>query len=248
MSARGEEIRVLPDAGAVAREAAEGFVRLAGEAVAERGRFAAVLTGGSSPAGLYRLLGGEEMGGRVPWERVHLFWGDERAVPPDHPRSNFRMARELLLRRVPIPAANVHRMRGERGAQRAAREYEAELRDFFGAAAPRFDLVHLGVGDDGHVASLFPFDLPRLLERERRVVASLHRELGEPRVTLTFPVLNAAARVEMLLPEPGKAAIARRVIDGPLDPLRLPAQLVRPFPGILVRYLSRGAARNLRAR
>lgn len=240
------ELEIFADAEALARHGAETFARLAGEAHRRGEPFAAALTGGGSPVRMYRLLGGE-LAERVPWESVHLFWGDERAVPPDHPRSNFGMAREAMVGRVPIPSGNVHRIRGELGAERAAREYEAELRGFFGSRSAALDLVHLGVGEDGHVASLFPFDLPRLLERERLAVPSLRRELGEPRITLTLPVLNAADRVEVLFPEGRKAEIARRVVDGPLDPFRVPAQLVRPLSGKLVWALSRDAARNLRA-
>ncbi len=247
MSPRTGDLQVLPDASSVARAAAESFVERAAGAVAAGGVFTAVLTGGSSPRESYGLLASGEVAARVPWERVHLFWGDERCVPPGHPRSNFGMARTLLLSRVPIPPENVHRICGEMGSRRAAREYAAELRDFFGADLPRFDLVHLGIGDDGHVASLFPFDLPRLLERNRLVLPAMNRALGEPRVTLTLPVINAAARVEMLLPGGEKAAIARRAIDGPLDPLRIPAQLVRPLSGNLTWFLAREAARNLRA-
>lgn len=244
-SPRGE-IVLFPDAAALARAGAEHFLRLSLLAH-ERGEpFAAVLTGGGSPRELYRLLGTPELAERVPWEAVHLFWGDERCVPPDHPRSNFGMARGALIGRVPIPAANVHRMRGELGAERAAREYEAELREWFGGF-PRFDLVHLGVGDDGHIASLFPFDLPRLLERERLVLPSLNRELGEPRVTLTPPVINSAARVEFLLPDARKSSIARKLIEGPLDPLRVPAQMVRTNSGKVFWLLTLQAARNLRA-
>ena len=243
---RGELV-VLPDSVSLARACAESFVLLAASAHRRDGRFSAVLTGGGSPVETYRLLGSAEYADRVPWNGVHLFWGDERCVPPDHPRSNFRMARDAFIRDVPIPEANVHRVRGELGAERAAREYEAALRDFFGDGPASFDLVHLGVGTDGHVASLFPFDVPRLLERERWVLATLNRELGEPRVTLAMPVINAAARVEMLFPEGKKAEIARRVISGPLDPLRIPAQLVRPVSGQVFWIATQEAARNLRA-
>ena len=137
----------------------------------------------------------------------------------------------------------MHRIRGELGAERAAREYEAELRAFFGGGVPRFDLVHLGLGENGHVASLFPFDLPRLLERETPVVPSLHRELGEPRVTLTFPVLDAAARVEVLVPGAEKAAIAHAAMRRARSiPCGIPAQLVRPRPGDRHGFSRGGAA------
>ena len=216
----------------LARVAAADFVRLAASAVEDHGSFFVALTGGESPGPLYRLLATGSIAAAVRWERVHLFWGDERAVPPAHPRSNYRIAREHLLSHVPIPPGNVHRMAGERGARVGATEYEARLRNTF-PAGPRFDLVYLGVGSDGHVASLFPFDLPRLLEGERWVTESLMPRSGEPRITLTLRAINAAARVEFLLPSPGKARIAQRVLSGPLDPLALPAQLVRPSRGEL---------------
>lgn len=243
---RGELV-LVPDAGGFARAGAERFAQLAEQTCRHDGRFTAVLTGGGSPVAMYRLLASGEFAERIPWHGVHLFWGDERCVPPDHHRSNFRMARNALIRKVPIPEENVHRMRGELGADRAAREYEAMLREFSVDGAPAFDLVHLGVGADGHVASLFPLDLPRLLEQARWVLPAMHRGIGEPRATLSVPAINAATRVEMLFPDVSKAEIARRVIEGPLDPLRIPAQLVRPVSGKLVWLVARDAARNLRA-
>lgn len=138
------------------------------------------------------------------------------------------MANERFVSAVPIPERNVHRIRGELSPERAASAYEDELLIHFGSEPPVFDLVHLGLGDDGHVASLFPFDLPNLTERERPVLTSLHLPLGEPRVTLSYAVLNAARRVEFLLPDPAKASIARRAMRGPLDPFRIPAQGIRP--------------------
>lgn len=220
------EIQRFGDAEALARAAAASFAERARAAAEGGDDFRVALTGGGSPRRLYHLLG-DEFAGAVPWDRVHLFWGDDRCVPPAHPRSNFAMADRLFLSRVPIPRENVHRIRGELPPAVAAREYRAELRAVFGTA-PRFDLVHLGLGEDGHVASLFPFDLPRLLEREHWAVPSLRLPRGEPRVTLTLPVLNAAERVEFLLPSEEKHGVARRVVRGPLDPFRLPAQLIRP--------------------
>jgi 6-phosphogluconolactonase len=231
-------IVVHGDARDLARAAAEEFVVRSTRAVRERGRFSVALTGGGSPREAYRLLGEEGFVERIPWRDVHLFWGDERAVPPAHPRSNYRLAHRLFIGRVPIPPGNVHRVRGELGAARAATLYEDELRDFF-VGPVRFDLIHLGLGDDGHVASLFPFDRERLLERERPVVASLLRELGEWRVSLSLPVLNGARRVEFLLPSATKARIARVAMRGPIDPMRIPAQGVIPGDGDLVWRMTR---------
>lgn len=232
MPLRGE-VLVHDDAAALARAGAEEFAALARAAVAARGRFDVALTGGGSPVELYRALASEAVASLVPWQDVHLFWGDDRVVPPDHPRSNFRLAARLFIARVPIPSENVHRVRGELGAQRAAEAYRRELGEHF-AGRPRFDLIHLGIGDDGHVASLFPFDATTLLERARHALPALFRELGEWRVTLSYPILNDARRVEFLLPDPAKASIARVALRGPIDPLRIPAQGVRPATGTLV--------------
>lgn len=230
------------DGAELARAAAEDFIALAADAISQRGRFTAALTGGGSPVELYGLLADERFASRIDWGAVHLFWGDDRVVPPAHPRSNFGLAQRLFLRAVPIPRENLHRIRGELGVARASREYAAEVGSFF-AGPPRFDLVYLGLGDDGHVASLFPFDLPRLLERSEPAVASLYRELAEWRVTLTYPVLNAAGRVEFLLPSAEKARIARTAMRGPIDPLRIPAQGIVPVAGQLLWRLTRALER-----
>lgn len=223
-----------PDSRSLALAAAQSFAGLATRAVAERGRFSVALTGGGSPRELYSLLGDPGIASGIPWDGVHLFWGDDRCVPPAHPRSNFGMAHELFIRRVPIPAGNVHRVPGELPPRRAAREYAAELRAFFGESLPRFDLVHLGLGADGHIASLFPFDLPRLTDRAASVLTSLRLPEGEPRVTLSVPSINSASRIEFLLPSPDRGRSARRAMNGPLDPFRIPAQLVRPRSGELL--------------
>lgn len=223
----GEVVR-FPDAADLARAAADGFAELAAAAVAERGRFAVALTGGGSPRDFYLHLSLPPWRDRIPWHGVHLFWGDERCVPPRHPRSNYSMARDLFVSRVPIPPGNVHRIKGELRPEVAAAEYAVEIDAFFDGDEPRLDLVHLGLGDDGHVASLFPFDLPRLTERERPVTTSLFGPLGEHRITLSYLVINAARRVEFLLPDRDKAGIAARAMAGPLDPFRVPAQGVRP--------------------
>ena len=165
-------------------------------------------------------------------------------MPPRHPRSNFGMAREAFVARVPIPPGNVRRMRGELPPAEGAARYAEELAAFFGSGIPRFDFGHLGVGPDGHTASLFPYDA-LLHERERTVGVALHRPLGEWRLTLTLPVLNAAAEVEFLVLGAGKADIVRTVVRGPLDPLRVPAQLVRPRDGELAWVLDEAAAVGL---
>jgi 6-phosphogluconolactonase len=235
---------IHPDAHAAARAGAESFAARAREAVEARGRFTVALSGGTAPREMYTLLGTDEFSSRIPWHGVHLFWGDDRCVPPLHPRSNHAMAWEAFIRRVPIPAANVHRVLGELPADEGAARYADELERGFGPGTPRFDLVHLGVGPDAHTCSLFPFD-PLLRERGRTVAPALNRELGEPRVTFTFPVVNAAARLEMLALGAGKAGVVWKVLRGPLDVFRLPAQNLRPVDGELVWMLDRAAAARL---
>jgi len=238
------QLEIHPDAHAAARAGAESFAARATEAVEARGRFTVALSGGTAPREMYALLGTDEFSSRIPWEGVHLFWGDERCVPAHHPRSNYGMAREAFIRRVLIPAANVHRIAGELPAVEGAACYAAELERTFGPGIPRFDVVHLGVGPDAHTCSLFPFS-PLLRERERTVVAALYLPLGEPRVTFTFPLVNAAARVEVFVVGRDKAGVAWRVLRGPLDPFRLPAQNVHPDDGELAWLMDQAAAAEL---
>lgn len=240
----GARLSIHPDAAATARAVAVSFAEHAAAAVRARGRFSIALTGGSGPVDAYRLLGEEPFRSRIPWDAVHLFWGDERCVPPGHARSNFRMANEAFVSRVPIPPANVRRMQGELAPEAGAARYAEELATVFGEGVPRFDLVHLGVGPDAHVASLFPFTDP-LLERGRTVTTNLHLPDGEPRITLTLPVLDAAARVEMIVVGPSKAQVVWTVLRGPIDPFRLPAQFVRPVDGELVWRMDRAAAARI---
>lgn len=240
------ELRVFPHDEEASRAGAVSFAAHARRAIEARGRFAVALSGGETPRRMYEMLAEDPIAREVPWEHVHLFWGDERGVPPDHPRSNFRMAQEALVARVPLPAGNVHRVPAELPAGEAARRYEHELRAFFGAgdAMPTFDLVHLGVGDDGHTASLFPGD-PALREVERAVVATVDRAHGdEGRVTLTLPVINAARAVEVLVLEPEKAELVRRVVFGGAGVDELPVAGVAPR-GSYVWLLSEAAAARL---
>ena len=201
-----------PDAAALCWAAAEEVEHRAKEAVAARGAFTLALSGGSTPRALYELLADptRPFRGRMPWTAVHAFFGDERAVPPDHPQSNYRMASEALLARVPL--ASVHRIEGERGAEEAAARYEEDLQRHFGAAAvPVFDLVLLGLGTDGHTASLFPGS-PVLQERIRWVAASRGPPPVAERVTLTLPVLGAARAAVFLVSGRDKAGPLRRLL------------------------------------
>jgi 6-phosphogluconolactonase len=229
------------DAHAAARAGAERFAKQARTSIAARGRFTVALSGGTAPREMYALLAGEALRDSIPWQQVHLFWGDERCVPSRHPRSNFRMAWDAFVSRVPIPPENVHRMRGELRPEEGAAEYREELARLFGAGLPRFDSVHLGIGPDAHTCSLFPFD-PLLQERELPVANALYRPLGEHRITFTFPLVNAARRVEMFVVGRDKAEVVRKVREGPLDPLRLPAQAVSPAAGEFVWIMDEEAA------
>jgi 6-phosphogluconolactonase len=220
---------------------AEQFVRLTNEAIQERGRCAVALAGGSTPRGVYRLLADEPFRSRVPWDRIECFWGDERHVPPDHPDSNYRMAADTLLSKVPVSPRNIHRMPGEtRDAAQAAREYEEELRASF-HGMPRFDLILLGLGADGHTASLFP-GTPALAEHGRWCVATWVSRLSAYRLTLTFPVLNATRVVAFVVSGAEKAGIVRAVLRGAGD---LPARRVQPMDGELWWMLDRAAAGEL---
>jgi 6-phosphogluconolactonase len=248
-------VEVLPTAEALMQAAAEAFVRCAAEAMRTSGRFAVALSGGSTPRRLYELLTTEPHAARVDWPRVYVFWGDERCVPPEDPASNYRMARESLLDRVPVPGPNVHRIRGEDDPADAAEAYERELRQAFSApegpprSAPggRFDLVLLGLGDDGHTASLFP-GTAALRETTRWVVAHHVAAASMWRITLTPLVINAAADVVFIVSGPEKAVILQRVVEGPCRPDELSAQGVAPRAGRLRWLVDAAAARNLRRR
>lgn len=235
------EIIVAPDPVAWAQEAAQRFAELARKAAASRQRFSVALSGGSTPGKLYTLLGRESYRTEIPWEHVHLFWADERCVPPDDPGSNYRLVQETLLTQVSIPPENVHRVRGELGPQAAAQVYERDLQDFYCGPRPRFDLVLLGLGEDGHTASLFPGS-PLLAERERLVAPAVASYQDRPaqRVTLTLPAINTARQVLFLVTGSAKAGIVQTVLAGPAG--QLPAEQVRPTAGQLTWLLDAAAA------
>jgi 6-phosphogluconolactonase len=249
---RGGTLVVARDASDLARRGADVVASVAGKALEDRGRFSIALAGGATPRALYEVLAADAGGTarRIDWSRAHVFWGDERCVPPEHPDSNYRMAREALLDRVPIPAAQVHRMRGEDpDPDRAAALYESELRTALGAAAPeipRLDLVLLGLGPDAHTASLFPGSA--FLSGMAPLVAAPYVEkLAAHRITLTPPVLNAASQVVFLVSGSAKASPLRDVLEGEVRPELRPAQCVRPSPGALLWLVDAEAASRLRA-
>lgn len=241
------EIIVCPDLADLNQKAAKNFILLAKEAIEASGQFIVALSGGSTPRQLYALLAAAEYGARIPWPRVYLFWGDERCVPPDHPDSNYRMASENLLSKIPIPKENVHRMEGEEEPQVAASKYEETIRDFFQLsdfALPRFDLIFLGLGDDGHTASLFPGS-EALRETKRLVLAPYVEKLKAHRLTLTLPVFNHAAHIFFLVTGKSKAAVLGDVLQRRPGSRSLPAQHINPLDGRLVWFVEQAAAGSL---
>ncbi len=214
---------VYEDKERLSEAAARRFVEEARRAIGENGSFAVALSGGSTPERTCELLATEHRDD-VDWEKVHFFFGDERSVPPDHEDSNYRMANGALLSHV--PAGSVHRMRGELPPAEAAAAYEVELREFFGGP-PAFDLVMLGIGEDGHTASLFP-NTPALDVTDRLVVENPVEKLGTTRITLTAPAINASRKAVFLVSGGGKAEALKEILEGDADPRDYPAKLIRP--------------------
>jgi 6-phosphogluconolactonase len=250
MTAHPLSVEVLADPAVVARQAAVWFLRLADEAVRRQGRFTVALSGGSTPRALYEVLAGPDagaLGPSVAWDRVHLFWGDERYVPPDDPDSNYRMARAALLGRVPVPPEQVHPIpTNYPDPAEAAAVYEATLRSVFGIPQgwPRFDLVLLGLGPDAHTASLFP-GTAALREVGALVTANWVPKFKAYRITLTYPALNHAACVQFLVCGGEKTDALRAVWHGPRDLERFPAQGILPDSGRLVWLVDRAAVADV---
>jgi 6-phosphogluconolactonase len=220
-------VHVYSSSEELAAAAARKFATRAEEAIEEGGRFAVVLAGGSTPEDTYGILARDYLD-RIDWSKVYVFFGDERSVPPHHEDSNLKMASEVLLDHVPV--ANVHRIRGELPPEEAAEAYEEELRTFFQTEdVPRFDLILLGLGADGHTASLFPWTAA-LEVHDRWVVANPVPRLGTTRITLTLPVINAARAVIFLVAGEDKAEALREILEGDADPHAYPAKLIQP-PG-----------------
>jgi 6-phosphogluconolactonase len=238
------EVHVLPDAAVLAEAGARVFARAASEAIDGRGVFRVVLAGGSTPRALYARLTRPPRRRSIRWDRVRFFFGDERCVPPDHERSNYRMARRALLDPLKIPARHVSRMKGEEEPARAARAYEEAIRREFRSRPARFDLVLLGLGEDGHTASLFP-STEALAERRRLVAANDVPKFSEWRLTLTFRALNAARRVIFLVSGPEKAAAAAKILRKRRGYQDLPASAVCPLRGTLLWLLDEAAASKM---
>lgn len=247
------ELRKLTTPQDLFRAAAEGLIRSAEESVAKRQRFTIALSGGSTPKGLYNLIAANASAS-LPWDRMFFFFGDERHVPPDSPDSNFRMANECLFAKAPIPAANIFRVPAEDpDAPAVAQAYENSVRTFFSLSSssqvgefPRFDLILLGMGPDGHTASLFP-ETAALQEKSRLVVANWVPKLKAYRFTFTLPVINAGRRVAFLVSGTDKASVLHEVLEGKESGEKYPSKLVRPDNGELIWLVDRAAASELSA-
>ena len=245
-------IEVLPDVAAVALRGADLFALAAQEAAAARPAFTAALSGGHAPRPLYALLARQQFTQKIPWRRVHLYWGDERCVPPESKDSNYGMARDAFISRVPIPDDNVHRMRGEDDPDEAAASYERllsqppALPSTSKADLPVIDFVFLGIGPDGHTASLFPHS-PALAVEDRLVVVNEGEGTGK-RLTVTYPVINAARHVLFVVTGAAKAGIVAEVIEGLRAPEAVPAQGVAPVHGSVTWLLDEAAASELSGR
>lgn len=241
-------VKIYPDPQFLAQAAAQEFVALAERAIQARGVFSVALSGGSTPQKLYKLLASEPFSERVNWQHVQFFWGDERCVPPDHPESNYLHVKEALLNHVPVPEENIHRVQGELPPEMAAQMYEETLLRYFSGLPTQaeregacFDLALLGMGDDGHTASLFPGT--SVINEATRWVAALYVDkLAAWRVTLTPAILNRAAQVIFLVEGQPKAWTLQKVIYGAYQPDRYPAQIIKPKDGALTWMIDEAAA------
>ena len=233
------QIKVSPNLAALAKETADVIFASASEAIAGQGKFSIALSGGRTPEALYTLLAQEPYRSVIDWAKVQVFFGDERCVPPDSPESNYGMARRAMLSKVPIPGDNIYRMRGEIDPNEAAKEYGQMLKEKFGDGG--IDLVLLGMGDDGHTASLFP-GTEALNETKHRCVANFVPKLKTWRITLSAPFINQSKRVLILVAGKEKTQRLHEVLEGPRDPQRLPIQLIAPVKGQLVWMVDAEAA------
>ncbi len=237
-------VRIFRGIGALIKAAADLFADTARNSVASRGRFVVALSGGQTPKNAYQLLAGTTYSERIPWEQTHIFWGDERCVPRDDPKNNARMAFDTLLNYVPIPRSNIHPIPSEESSEKCADAYEKLLRDFFQDQPPRFDLIFLGLGENGHTASLFP-NTPILSEQKRWVRHLYLAEQNMYRVSLTSVIINQATLIAFLAYGGNKSHILQQVLAGPFQPQHLPAQLIRPVQGDLLWLVNESAAIEL---
>ncbi len=237
-------IKILDDPASVAEAAADLFVEKAQEAINERGKFSVALTGGNSPKQTYNLLTESPRTEMIPWENIHLFWGDERYVPHNDSRSNVGMAYKQLIDHIPVPAGNVHPVPYLESAEKSAETYQEDLKSFFRDDFPVFDLVYLGLGTNGHTASLFPNTL--VLREKKRWYASLYLEEQQMyRTTLTIPAISHARTIAFIVFGENKADIVKGILEGPEQPDEWPAQYITGGNGNVLWLVDRAAAKEL---
>ena len=240
------QVQVLSDLEALSHQAASLYVNASESSTAARNRFVVAISGGSTPRRLYALLGAEPYRGQVHWQHVHFFWADERCVSKEDEESNFKTAFDMLLSKVSISDENIHRVKGEEGPDKGARDYEEEIKMFFGKSAfPMFDLIILGMGEDGHTASLFPGS--KALQETTRIAVPVYLEKpNRNRITLTLPVLNNAAQVLFLVAGDSKAKAVSEVLGDGEERKRYPAGLIRPVHGSMIWLIDQKAAGKLK--
>lgn len=239
------QIQILPGLEAISRLAASFLVETGRNAIDRKERFAVAISGGSTPRKLYGLLGSEEYRHQIDWHGVHFFWVDERCVPREHAESNFKAASDAFLSKISMPDGNIHRIKGEEFPSKASREYQEELWKFFGRSGfPVFDLIILGVGEDGHTASLFPGS-EALGEKERWIVPIYLRKPKINRVTLTLPVLNNASQTLFLVAGPSKAGVLSEILENEQNRAKYPAGLIDPVHGDVLWLIDHEAAGKL---
>lgn len=242
MNTTNFELEVYDNHQELAWAAALRFAGLAQTHVAESGKFTVALSGGSTPKALFSLLARQPFADSLPWSSIYFFWGDERCVPPDHPDSNFLMASETLLGKVPIPSGNIFRIPTEDGdPEQAAAKYASTLHQFFNSESPRFDLIFLGMGADGHTASLFPGTIALRIE-DQTVAANFVEKFKTHRITLTAKTINQARNVIFLVAGEDKATSLKEVLEGEHQPEKYPSQLIKPVDGNLLWMLDVAAA------
>jgi len=242
MTSTNFELEVYDNPQELAWAAALRFAGLAHGSIAGSGKFTVALSGGSTPKSLLSLLAGKPFADSLPWSSIYFFWGDERCVPPDHPDSNFLMASQTLLSKIPIPSGNIFRIPAEdNDPEQAATKYASTLRQFFNSDSPRFDLIFLGMGADGHTASLFP-DTAALRIEDQTVVANFVEKFKTHRITLTAKTINQAHQVIFLVVGEDKATALKEVLEGERRPEKYPSQLIKPVDGNLLWMLDVAAA------
>lgn len=238
-----ETISVFSDTESLSQAIADHIIEKAKQAVSIKECFSVVLAGGSTPKEPYRLLASKDYADQVDWSKVHIFWGDERCVPPNDSDSNYRMARETFINKLPIPTSNIYRIEGERKPSDAARYYQERLKEFF-VGKPQFDLILLGMGEDGHTASLFP-GTEALLNTKDWVTANYIEKISTWRITLTPQVINQAGNIIFIVSGEKKAETLYKVLQGEYRPDLYPSQLIKPTQGILNWYIDKLAAKQL---